>query len=296
MQTHVLGETARLLELAGVTPSPEEATLVDLGDPEWRRILDEVSGLVIAVGGSREQGLAALEAGAEDWLPLDRLADLPCALEKARTRRRAHETEGVTLRRRTVGRVSRVVGHEINNALSAIVMYSGLLAERLGPGDPAQEAAEGISQASRRAADLVTTLLAVDRSGPARHRPLDLTRLLRERTGILRLVLGPESRVDLALDDQVPPVRSNGGRLEEFLLMLAVLLEGRMKDPKVLTLATLHKPDGEVLLTVRWPGFPLLERDLAPLRERLDEVEARLLPSTGLPQVELLLPEHAPAQ
>lgn len=104
-----------------------------------------------------------------------------------------------------MSRVSRVLAHEINNSLSAILMYDGLLLERLGESDPGREAAEGMSEATRRAASLVRVpeggvRLALDREGPPLA-PRDL-RSLRQRLEEMdgRLGAGPGFEVLL------PPV------------------------------------------------------------------------------------------
>lgn len=262
--------------------------VLDLNDPEWRRRLQEASGPVIAVGGPPDLGLAALEEGADDWLPASDPAQVAQAVAKARARRRGRDSDAVALRRRTVSRVSRVVGHEINNSLSALLMYDGLLLERLGPGDPGREAAEGMSEATQRAASLVRVLLSCDRPGPARLRTVDLNRMLRERSALLRLVLGHDVQVELELASELPPVRTDAGRLEEVLLTVAVALEGQAR---AMTLHTAREPEGGVRLTAWWEGPPVEARPLRLLAERLGELEARLLGTAELPRLEVLLPE-----
>lgn len=263
-------------------------TMLDLNDPDWRRRLEEASGPVIAVGGPPDAGLAALEAGADDWLPAPDPAELSLALAKAEARRRGRDSDALCLRRRTVSRVSRVVGHEINNSLSALLMYDGLLLEQLRPGAPGRDAAEGMSEATQRAASLVRVLLSCDRPGPARPRAVDLNRMLRERWALLRLVLGQDVQVELELASDLPPVRSDAARLEEALLTVAVALEGQAR---ALTLHTAREAEGGVRLTLWWEGPPMSTRPLRLLRERLEEMEARLLATGELPRVEILLPE-----
>ena len=92
----------------------------------------------------------------------------------------------------SIGRLAGGVAHDFNNLLTVINGYSGMLLDRLPPGDQSREGLEEIYNAGERAAELTQKLLAFSRKQVARPRPLNLNLVLTEAGKMLTDVIGED--------------------------------------------------------------------------------------------------------
>ena len=126
-------------------------------------------------------------------------------------------------RMEAVGRLAGGVAHDFNNVLTAIIGYSDLLLEDLGPGR---------SQAAGRAGDqgrprsgrpaLTRQLLAFSRKQVLQTRVLDLNDVVRTLEKMLQRLIGEDVKLELALAPAVGAVRADPGQIEQVILNLAV--------------------------------------------------------------------------
>jgi len=121
-----------------------------------------------------------------------------------------------------IGQLGAGVAHEINNPLTGILGQAQLLLERKGEADPETPSLRRIEDLARRSREITQNLLrfSQQRAEPD-FRRLDLNGVVREA---LTLVEGQirDSGVpmDVALADDVPPVRGDAGHLSQVLLHL----------------------------------------------------------------------------
>jgi len=161
-----------------------------------------------------------------------------------------------------VGRLAGGVAHDINNVLAVVLANASLLLDALPPDDPRAEDAEEIRKAAERGAGITRQLLAFSRQQVLRARVLDLNKVLRDITRMLRALIGEDVRTELRLCADLGLVRVDQGQVEQVIMNLAVNARDAMPGGGTLTLATAN--DGShVQLTVSDTGVGM---DAATLR------------------------------
>jgi two-component system cell cycle sensor histidine kinase/response regulator CckA len=136
-----------------------------------------------------------------------------------------------------IGMLAGGVAHDFNNMLTAILGYSELLSEQIGPDKPIGRDLREITAAAQRAAALTRQLLAFSRQQVLAVAPLDITTVVRNVEGMLRRLLGEKIIITTALDDDLDPVMADLTQLEQVLVNLSVNARDAMPEGGVLTLA-----------------------------------------------------------
>jgi two-component system cell cycle sensor histidine kinase/response regulator CckA len=137
-------------------------------------------------------------------------------------RKRSEERLQDVLRLEAIGRLAGGIAHDLNNMLVAILGFSDLLAQSMGPNDPRLDDVRQISQAATRSADLTRQLLAFARRELIQPRRLDLNNIVRYAAGMLRPVLGENIALDLRLSSRVGAIHADPGRVEQILMNLVL--------------------------------------------------------------------------
>ena len=140
----------------------------------------------------------------------------------------------------SVGRLAGGVAHDLNNLLTPILGYSGMLMADTEEGDPRAESIREILEASNRAKSLVGQLLAFSRKQLMEFSPLDVNELITAFERLLRHSLREDVILKLDLADSIPPVNGDAGQLEQVLMNLAVNAQDAMPDGGTLSLKTTH--------------------------------------------------------
>ena len=122
--------------------------------------------------------------------------------------------------------------------LTAILGYSELLTEQIGPDKPMGRDLREITAAAQRAAALTRQLLAFSRQQVLAVAPLDLTTVVRDVEAMLRRLLGEQITITTALADDLDPVMADVTQLEQLLVNLSVNARDAMPQGGSLTLAT----------------------------------------------------------
>jgi PAS domain S-box-containing protein len=121
-----------------------------------------------------------------------------------------------------VGKLAGGVAHEINNALQAVVGFTSLALEHLGPEDPARADVEEVKRAAERATRITKQLLAFSRRQVLQPVTLDLNEVVARSAVMLRQALGPEREL-LITPTRVPAfITADPGQLEQALLNLVL--------------------------------------------------------------------------
>jgi two-component system cell cycle sensor histidine kinase/response regulator CckA len=206
-----------------------------------------------------ETAVAAMKAGADDYVMKENLARLAPAVE--RTLREAAEHARRTqledeLRQaqkmEAVGRMAGGIAHDFKNILAAVNGYAELLAHRLGD-DPRGDYARQISRASARGAAMVQQLLAFSRRQELKPQLLDLNGVVEESETMLRQLLGRRVRLVIELSADAGQVTADPVQLQQVLLNLGVNARDAMDGQGSLMIATARQ-DGFGVIRVRDTG------------------------------------------
>jgi signal transduction histidine kinase/CheY-like chemotaxis protein len=145
-----------------------------------------------------------------------------------------------------IGQLAGGVAHDFNNLLTAILGYSELLAEALGPDSPHQADLGEIRRAANQAAALTRQLLAFGRRQILEPRVLDLGDSLTAMEPMLRRLIGEHIAVETRTTGHVGRVKADPGQIEQVILNLAINARDAMPEGGTLMLeladVTLDKP------------------------------------------------------
>ncbi|MEJ1157658.1 PAS domain S-box protein [Prosthecomicrobium sp. N25] len=129
-----------------------------------------------------------------------------------------------------MGQLTGGVAHDFNNLLTPIVGALDML-QRNGLGDDRQQRLiAGAAQSADRAKLLVQRLLAFARRQPLQPVAVDITRLVRNMAELVASTTGPQIRVVVDAEPDLPPATADPNQLEMALLNLAVNARDAMPD------------------------------------------------------------------
>ncbi len=138
----------------------------------------------------------------------------------------------------SVGRLAGGVAHDLNNLLTPILGYGGMLmASRSLPDDELEHVAQIVS-AGERARDLVHQLLAFSRKQTLEFGRLDLNRLLEEFGTLLRRTITEDIEIEYRLSEEPQFFMGDRGQIEQILMNLAVNAQDAMTGGGKLTIST----------------------------------------------------------
>ncbi|WP_309139627.1 histidine kinase dimerization/phospho-acceptor domain-containing protein [Siccirubricoccus sp. G192] len=113
----------------------------------------------------------------------------------------------------TLGHLTGGVAHDFNNLLMAVLGNLNLLKKRLPDEPRIRRLLDGAVQGAERGAALTQRLLAFARRQELRPVAIDLARLIRGMTDLLRRSLGPAIRIGIEVPEGLPPVRADANQL-----------------------------------------------------------------------------------
>jgi signal transduction histidine kinase len=212
----------------------------------------DVPFILVSAVVSEETAVAAMKAGAHDYIMKRNLARLVPAIERelreAQTRvaRKAAETalrqSEEQLRQvqkiEAIGRLAAGVAHDFNNILTAITGHSELLIRQLDADDPRRKNAEQIEKAAYRAAGLTRQLLIFSRKQVIEPRVLDLNAVILDIKKMLRRLIGEDIEFCTLLDPAAGHIKADPGQIEQVIVNLAVNARDAMPTGGKLTVTT----------------------------------------------------------
>jgi PAS domain S-box-containing protein len=137
-----------------------------------------------------------------------------------------------------VGVLAGGVAHDFNNILTAIKAYAGFIYKDLLPEDPMRSDAEQILAASDRAAALTRQLLAFSRKQILAPQVVDLNKIVRDMTKMLKRLLREDIELVTKLTSAPCAVLVDPGQLEQVIMNLVVNARDAMPKGGTLNLET----------------------------------------------------------
>jgi signal transduction histidine kinase len=189
----------------------------------------DVPFLVVSATIVDEQAVAAMKAGAHDFVMKDRLARLAPAIRREirecqvrQERKSLEEQMQQSQRLESLGLLAGGVAHDFNNLLTGILGNASLALDVLNPAEPARGMLESVIQASERAADLTRQLLAYAGKGRLFVRPVDISTLVREIGELMHSSMPKKVRFSLDLADNLPPVEADATQIQQLVMNLVL--------------------------------------------------------------------------
>jgi two-component system, NtrC family, sensor kinase len=163
----------------------------------------------------------------------------------------------------SIGLLAAGVAHEVNTPLAVISTYAQMLAKQISGDAQKAPLLEKIARQTFRASEIVNSLLNFSRTSPTEFVGVDLNKVARETIPLVEHQLVKAGvEVKLALDENLPKVKGNPGKLQQVLLNLFLNARDAMETGGVLAVST-QASDGVVRLTVGDSGAGIAPENVA---------------------------------
>ena len=137
-----------------------------------------------------------------------------------------------------VGRLAGGIAHDFNNLLTAILGYSELVLQDLGPDHSSAIDIREIRTAGQSAESLTRQLLAFSRRQILQPQTLDLNQVLTRVDALLQRIIGEDVELTMKLTTPIGRVSADPGQIEQVVLNLAVNARDAMPNGGKLTIET----------------------------------------------------------
>ncbi|MCB0214221.1 MAG: response regulator [Anaerolineae bacterium] len=137
-----------------------------------------------------------------------------------------------------VGQLAAGIAHDFNNLLTVINGFAALLQTEIDEDDYAQESVERILHAGRRAADLVSKLLAFSREQAITPEIVDLNHVITDITKMLDSMAGEHIDLDIDLNPDLWLTKTDPVQIEQAVINLVVNARDAMPEGGQLSIKT----------------------------------------------------------
>ena len=149
----------------------------------------------------------------------------------------------------SIGLLAAGVAHEVNTPLAVISTYAQMLAKQISGDAQKAPLLEKIARQTFRASEIVNSLLNFSRTSPTEFVPLDLNKIVRETLTLVEHQFAKAGiEVELALDETLPRIKGNPGKLQQVFLNLFLNARDAMESGGALAVT---RPRGAATALVR---------------------------------------------
>ncbi len=151
----------------------------------------------------------------------------------------------------SIGRLAGGVAHDFNNLLTVIQMYGDLMYAHMDKSDPLLPKLEQIRQASQRASDLTSQLLAFSRKQILSPTTLNLNELITNLQKMLGRLIGEDILLSIVLQPNLWTIKADSGQIQQVIMNLVVNARDAMPEGGQLTIETQNIYQEEGLFTTK---------------------------------------------
>jgi signal transduction histidine kinase len=162
----------------------------------------------------------------------------------------------------SVGLLAAGVAHEVNTPLAVISTYAQMLAKQVSGDDQKSRLLEKIAKQTFRASEIVNSLLNFSRVSPTAFDEVDLNRAIQETLPLIEhQMVKAGIKLQLDLEEELPPVKANVGKLQQVFLNLFLNARDAMEAGGVLSVTS--RSDGQtVRVDISDTGHGILSENL----------------------------------
>jgi two-component system NtrC family sensor kinase len=142
----------------------------------------------------------------------------------------------------SVGLLAAGVAHEVNTPLAVISTYAQMLAKQVSEDDQKTKLLEKIAKQTFRASEIVNSLLNFSRTSPTTFDELPLNRVIQESLTLIEHQMEKAGiRVQMELEEQLPAIKGNAGRLQQVFVNLFLNARDAMAAGGTLTVRSFRQ-------------------------------------------------------
>ncbi len=165
----------------------------------------------------------------------------------------------------SIGLLAAGVAHEVNTPLTGISSYAQILIDELEPTDPRVEILRKIERQTFRASSIVHSLLNFTRDGTGAAETIRVRDLVDESLSLFEPQLrGRSVTIDARVEEGLPPVRGERGKLLQVLLNLLLNARDAIQDSGTIRV-TARSRGGRLALEVADDGTGIPEEDIGKI-------------------------------
>jgi two-component system NtrC family sensor kinase len=163
----------------------------------------------------------------------------------------------------SIGLLAAGVAHEVNTPLAVISTYAQMLAKQISGDAQKAPLLEKIARQTFRASEIVNSLLNFSRTSPTEFVSVDLNKVIRETLTLLEHQLATAAvQVELLLDESLPRIKGNPGKLQQVFLNLFLNARDAMESGGTLAIRS-GAQEGTVRVTVADSGAGIGHENLS---------------------------------
>jgi two-component system NtrC family sensor kinase len=164
----------------------------------------------------------------------------------------------------SIGLLAAGVAHEVNTPLAVISTYAQMLAKQISGDAEKAPLLEKIARQTFRASEIVNSLLNFSRTSTTEFVNVDVNKIVGETLSLLEhQLMKAHVEVKLALDENMPRIKGNPGKLQQVFLNLFLNARDAMEAGGTLAVRTTRSQDGLVRVTVADSGSGIAPENLA---------------------------------
>ncbi len=171
----------------------------------------------------------------KDLQQIGRLIILDDITERDELERRLVQADKLS----SIGLLAAGVAHEVNTPLAVISTYAQMLGKQVSGDEQKSRLLEKIAKQTFRASEIVNSLLNFSRTSPTAFDELDLNRVIQESLVLIEHQMEKARiKVQLDLEEHIPLIKGNSGKLQQVFLNLFLNARDAMATGGTLTVRT----------------------------------------------------------